>query len=156
MDIMGPLPPARGGAKFIIVAVDYFTKWIEAKPLVRITGKEAVIPAEIGILTYRTLMIREGYNEEVMRLNLDLLHERREMTAIPEARRNKASMVEGQGKLGPKWEGPYKVMEAYENGFYKLQTLEDKEAKVKETSLVKALKDVTYPIGQKPNEQAHA
>ncbi|GKE79813.1 reverse transcriptase domain-containing protein [Tanacetum coccineum] len=36
-------------------------------------GSEAVIPAEIGILTYRTLMIQEDYNEEEMRLNLDLL-----------------------------------------------------------------------------------
>ncbi|GJR22198.1 reverse transcriptase domain-containing protein [Tanacetum coccineum] len=157
MDILGPLPPARGGAKSVIIAVSYFTKWIEAKPLVRITGKEvirlvmdniicrfrlpqiivtdngahlvndpfkswcerfeihqmntamahpqvngltsikqsngetpfsltydieAVIPAEIGIPTYRTLMIREGYNEEEMRLNLDLLQERRETAAI--------------------------------------------------------------------------
>ncbi|GJY91015.1 reverse transcriptase domain-containing protein [Tanacetum coccineum] len=38
-----------------------------------------------------------------------------------------ASRVEDQGKLGPKWEGPYRVIEAYENGSYKLQTLEDKE-----------------------------
>ncbi|GJS24960.1 reverse transcriptase domain-containing protein [Tanacetum coccineum] len=37
-----PLPPARGGAKFVIVAIDYFTKWIEAKPLVKITGKEVI------------------------------------------------------------------------------------------------------------------
>ncbi|GJS68119.1 reverse transcriptase domain-containing protein [Tanacetum coccineum] len=49
-------------------------------------GSEAVIPAEIGIPTYRTLMIREGYNEEVIRLNLDLLQERRETTAVREAR----------------------------------------------------------------------
>ncbi|GJV93020.1 hypothetical protein Tco_1540833 [Tanacetum coccineum] len=42
-------------------------------------------------------------------------------------RRNEASRVEDQGKLGPKWEGPYRVTEAYENGSYKLQTLEDKE-----------------------------
>ncbi|GJZ24386.1 reverse transcriptase domain-containing protein [Tanacetum coccineum] len=42
-------------------------------------------------------------------------------------RRNEASRVEDQGKLRPKWEGPYKVVEAYENGSYKLQTLEDKE-----------------------------
>ncbi|GJU57914.1 reverse transcriptase domain-containing protein [Tanacetum coccineum] len=42
MDILGPLPPARGGAKFMIVAIDYFTKWIEAKPLVKITGKEVI------------------------------------------------------------------------------------------------------------------
>ncbi|GJX62380.1 hypothetical protein Tco_0295280 [Tanacetum coccineum] len=40
---------------------------------------------------------------------------------------NEASRVEDQGKLGPKWEGPYRVVEAYENGSYKLQTLEDKE-----------------------------
>ncbi|GJV05185.1 retrovirus-related pol polyprotein from transposon TNT 1-94 [Tanacetum coccineum] len=42
-------------------------------------------------------------------------------------RRNEASRVEDQGKLGPKWEGPYRVIEAYENGSYKLQTLEDKK-----------------------------
>ncbi|GKA10453.1 reverse transcriptase domain-containing protein [Tanacetum coccineum] len=149
MDILGPLSPAKGGAKFVIVAIDYYTKWIEAKLLVKITGKrvahsqanslveranrslmegiktrlgrekagwvdelpnvlwahrtsikqsngetpfsltygsEAVIPAEIGIPTYRTLMIREDYNEEEMRLNLDLLQERREATAIREAK----------------------------------------------------------------------
>nr|GEV69598.1 reverse transcriptase domain-containing protein [Tanacetum cinerariifolium] len=182
MDILGPLPPARGGAKFVIMAIEYFTKWIEAKPLVKITGKEvnglvkrenrslmkgiktrlgrekarwvdelpnvlwahrtsikqsneetpfrlkygskAVIPIEIGIPTYRTLMIRESYNKEEMRLNLDLLQEKREAAAIREAkymkkmeqyynrrvfpvgfrpgefvfRRNKASRVEDQGK----------------------------------------------------------
>ncbi|GJS90049.1 reverse transcriptase domain-containing protein [Tanacetum coccineum] len=262
MDILGPLTPARGGAKFVIVAIDYFTKWIEAKPLVKITGKEvirfvmdniicrfglpriivtdngaqlvnepfkgwctrfkiqqmntsvahpqanglveranrslmegiktrlgreragwvdelpnvlwahrtsikqsngetpfsltygseAVIPAEIGIPSYRTLMIREEYNEEEQRLNLDLLQERREAAAVREAkyktkmeqyynkrvrpagfrpgefvyRRNEASRMEDEGKLGPNWEGPYRVTEAFENGSYKLQTMEDK------------------------------
>ncbi|GJY80481.1 reverse transcriptase domain-containing protein [Tanacetum coccineum] len=91
-------------------------------------GSEAVIPAEIGMPSYRTLMIREEFNEEEQRLNLDLLQERREATAIREARykskmeqyynkkvrpagfrpgefvyrRNEASRVEDQGKLGPK------------------------------------------------------
>ncbi|GKG16189.1 reverse transcriptase domain-containing protein, partial [Tanacetum coccineum] len=32
MDILGPLTPARGGAKFVIVAIDYYTKWIEETP----------------------------------------------------------------------------------------------------------------------------
>ncbi|GKE94121.1 hypothetical protein Tco_1578976, partial [Tanacetum coccineum] len=38
--------------------------------------------------------------------------------------RNKSSRVEDQGKLGTKWEGPYRVREAYHNGSYKLRTME--------------------------------
>ncbi|GJX46025.1 reverse transcriptase domain-containing protein [Tanacetum coccineum] len=30
---------APGGTRFLVVAIDYFTKWVEAKPLVSITGK---------------------------------------------------------------------------------------------------------------------
>ncbi|GJT38766.1 reverse transcriptase domain-containing protein [Tanacetum coccineum] len=264
MDVLGPLPEAPGKVKYVIVAIDYFTKWIEAKPLARTTGKEvkkfvwdnivcrfglpkiittdngtnfvndpfkgwcerlniiqintavahpqanglveranrslmegiktrlgrerkgwvdelpnvlwahrtslktsngetpysltfgseAVIPAEVGMPTHRTMMIKDGKdNEEEIRLNLDLLTERREAAAIREARyktkveqyynkrvrpmafkvgeyvyrRNEASRVEDLGKLGPKWEGPYLVIEAYDNGSYKLQTMEGRE-----------------------------
>ncbi|GJV41997.1 reverse transcriptase domain-containing protein [Tanacetum coccineum] len=226
MDILGPLPQASGKLKFVIVAIDYFTKWIEAKPLVRITGKdvkkfvwenivcrfglprvivtdngtqfinnpfkgwnqghvmkrkgimgrratqrtslkqsnsetpfsltygsEAVIPSEIGMPIHRTMMIREDENEDELHLNMDLLQERREAATIREAkyktkivqyynqkvrpmsfkpdeyvfRRNEASRVEDQGKLGPKWEGPYRVTEAYQNGSYKSQTMGGKE-----------------------------
>ncbi|GJY50763.1 reverse transcriptase domain-containing protein [Tanacetum coccineum] len=38
-DIVGPLLIAPGGARFLVVAIDYFTKWVETKPLVSITGK---------------------------------------------------------------------------------------------------------------------
>nr|GEU81939.1 reverse transcriptase domain-containing protein [Tanacetum cinerariifolium] len=88
-----------------------------------------------------------------MRLNLDLARERMETTVIQEAkykkkvewyynkrdplvsfkvgdfvyRENTASRVEIQGKLGPNWEGPYRVTEAYENGSYKLATMNDRE-----------------------------
>ncbi|GKF36134.1 reverse transcriptase domain-containing protein [Tanacetum coccineum] len=31
MDILGPLTLARGGAKFVIVAIDYFTKWVDCR-----------------------------------------------------------------------------------------------------------------------------
>jgi hypothetical protein len=31
MDIVGPLPTAQGNFKFAVVAVEYFTKWIEAR-----------------------------------------------------------------------------------------------------------------------------
>ncbi|RDY09050.1 Retrovirus-related Pol polyprotein, partial [Mucuna pruriens] len=33
MDILGPFPPTPGQIKFLIVAVDYFTKWVEAEPV---------------------------------------------------------------------------------------------------------------------------
>ncbi|GAU29247.1 hypothetical protein TSUD_391950 [Trifolium subterraneum] len=36
MDILGPFPTAARQVKYLIVAVDYFTKWIEAEPLVKI------------------------------------------------------------------------------------------------------------------------
>ena len=37
LDILGPLPIGKGQCKFIIVAVDYFTKWVEVEPLATIT-----------------------------------------------------------------------------------------------------------------------
>ena len=37
LDILGPLPIRRGQCKFIILAMDYVTKWAEAKPLATIT-----------------------------------------------------------------------------------------------------------------------
>ncbi|GKA40300.1 reverse transcriptase domain-containing protein [Tanacetum coccineum] len=116
-------------------------------------GSEAVIPAEIGMPTYRTIHFNEAQNEEEMRLTLDLSQRRREMAAIREAkyknkvehyynkrvqpmsfkvgdfvyRKNEASRVENQGKLGPNWEGPYRVTEACGNGSYKLATMDDQE-----------------------------
>jgi transposase InsO family protein len=35
---LGPLPPAQGNLKYVVVAVEYFSKWIEAKPLATITS----------------------------------------------------------------------------------------------------------------------
>ncbi|GJV61512.1 hypothetical protein Tco_1467612 [Tanacetum coccineum] len=37
-------------------------------------------------------------------------------------RSNDASHAVGEGKLGPKWEGPYEVTEALGDGAYKLRT----------------------------------
>jgi hypothetical protein len=38
MDLVGPLPTAQGSCKFAAMAVDYFTKWVEAKALANITA----------------------------------------------------------------------------------------------------------------------
>ncbi|GKF00321.1 hypothetical protein Tco_0023671, partial [Tanacetum coccineum] len=77
----------------------------------------------------------------------DILEERREKAAVREAkskakmekyynakvrstafrlgdfvyRNNKASHTKESEKLGPKWEGPYKVVEALRKGAYKLR-----------------------------------
>jgi hypothetical protein len=38
IDIVGKLTPAYGNYTFTIVAVEYFTNWVEAKPLTNITS----------------------------------------------------------------------------------------------------------------------
>ncbi|GKA37833.1 reverse transcriptase domain-containing protein [Tanacetum coccineum] len=40
IDIAEPFPEGPGKVKFLIVAIDYFTKWIEAKPVATITGNQ--------------------------------------------------------------------------------------------------------------------
>ena len=39
LDIMGPFPVAVRQLKFLIVGIDYFTKWVEAEALATITEK---------------------------------------------------------------------------------------------------------------------
>ncbi|KAJ0623035.1 putative nucleotidyltransferase, Ribonuclease H [Helianthus annuus] len=262
IDIIGPFPEGPGGVKYVVVAIDYFTKWIEARPLAKITGEqmrrivldniicrygvpkelvsdnrvqfagrpfkpwceqmriqqvftsvthsqsnglveranqsiikrmkgrlgrkqkgwleelpfvlwayrttpkscngetpfsltygtEAVIPAEIGSPTAR-MKLRDEQNEQDLRMNINLLEERREIAAVKEAqykkllesyynarmkklnlipgdlvlRANEASLQENTGKLGPSWEGPYRVTWANGKGTCKLETLEGKE-----------------------------
>ncbi|XP_071713609.1 uncharacterized protein [Rutidosis leptorrhynchoides] len=109
-------------------------------------GTEAVLPAEIQVLTKRTA--NNENNEENLRVNLDLLEERREAAVIREAsykrmiegyynkrvkpstfkvgeyvlRLNSASKVEYEEKLGPNWEGPYVIAQVLGKGSYKLET----------------------------------
>nr|GFC84669.1 reverse transcriptase domain-containing protein [Tanacetum cinerariifolium] len=105
-DIAGPFPEGPGKAKLIIVAIDYFTKWIEAKPVATIMGAqssnretpfsltcrtEVVIPVEIGMPTWRTTEVDMIKNDEALEINLDLLKEKKEQAAIQEAK-SKAMM----------------------------------------------------------------
>ncbi|GJS43615.1 reverse transcriptase domain-containing protein [Tanacetum coccineum] len=225
IDISGPFPEAQGKVKFLIVAIDYFTKWINAKPVVTITdnqvkkfvwdnivcrfglpgeiisdnGKkfrdnpfkdwceklnirqrfasveevphalwahrtmvktsngdtpfsltydtESVIPVKIGMPSLRCVEVNQAEIDEGILLNLDILEERREKAAVREAkskarmekyynakvrsisfrpgdfvyRSNEASHAKESGKLGLKWEGLYKVIEALGKGAYKLR-----------------------------------
>ncbi|CAL2239171.1 unnamed protein product [Prunus armeniaca] len=38
LDLIGPMPEGKGQVKYAVVAVDYFTKWVEAKELATITA----------------------------------------------------------------------------------------------------------------------
>ncbi|KAL0416594.1 UNVERIFIED_CONTAM: hypothetical protein Slati_3491300 [Sesamum latifolium] len=42
MDIVGKLPRATGQREYLIVAVDYFSKWVEAEPLAKISENEVI------------------------------------------------------------------------------------------------------------------
>ncbi|GKA01068.1 reverse transcriptase domain-containing protein [Tanacetum coccineum] len=227
IDIAGPFPEGPGKVKFLIVAIDYFTKWIEAKAVATITGNqvkkfvwdnivcrfglpgeiisdngkqfrdnpfkdwceklcirqcfasvkhpqanglveranrslgegikarlderskdwieelphvlwahrtmikssngetpfsltygtEAVIPAEIGMPTLRTTEMDPTKNNKALGINLDLIEERRD---------NEASHAKGEGKLGPKWEGPHEVKESLGKRSLQTQRLQRK------------------------------
>nr|GEX90746.1 hypothetical protein [Tanacetum cinerariifolium] len=162
IDIAGPFSEGLGKVKFLIVAMDYFTKWIKARPVATITGAqsssretpfsltygaEAVIPAEIGMPTLGIMKVDMVKNNEALGTSLDLLEEKREQASIQEARskakieryynakvqstsfrpgdfvyqNNEASHAEDEGKLGPKWEGPYEVTKALDKGVYRLR-----------------------------------
>ena len=51
---MGPLPPGKKHVKFLVVANDYFMKWVEAEPLTVITK------AKIQHLMWKNLVCRFG------------------------------------------------------------------------------------------------
>ncbi|GJR11971.1 reverse transcriptase domain-containing protein [Tanacetum coccineum] len=111
-------------------------------------GTEVVIPAKIGMPTYRTTAVDAVHNDEELRLNLDLLEERHERATIREAKTklktekydnarvrgvtfrpgdfvycsNDASHTVGGGKLDSKWEGPYEVKKALGDGAFKLRS----------------------------------
>ena len=57
IDILGPLPPSKKQVKFLIIAIDYFTKWVEAKPLAVITK------AKIQHFLWKTSSIGSGFHE---------------------------------------------------------------------------------------------
>nr|GEW86036.1 reverse transcriptase domain-containing protein [Tanacetum cinerariifolium] len=148
-------------------ARDMILQWTRRKRKPELRGKESrpawvretriglknfpmssVIPVEIGMPTYRTTAMEVIHNDEELRLNLDLLKERRERLAICKAkaklkmtkyynarvrgvifrpgdfvyRSNDAIHAVDGGKLGSKWEGPYKITEALGDGAYKIRS----------------------------------
>ncbi|XP_015961230.1 uncharacterized protein LOC107485227 [Arachis duranensis] len=42
LDILGPFSTAPGQVKFLVVGIDYFSKWVEAQPLARMTSQQMI------------------------------------------------------------------------------------------------------------------
>ena len=114
-------------------------------------GTEAVAPIEIGLKSPRIELASVEQNEEALRLNLDLLDQKREQvlqrtedyqrktTRYYDQKVKSRSYKPGDlvlkkllsarknpahGKLGPNWEGPYIVSRVVRPGNYELQTEE--------------------------------
>ncbi len=111
-------------------------------------GSEAVVPVEIGLTTFRTSTSDNKQNEKQICLNLDLIDKVREMTetrmkryqenmachynakvkprqfSIGDLVLRKVTLATKdpiQGKLGPNWERPYKVVKIRRQGTYHLE-----------------------------------
>ncbi|GJY85940.1 reverse transcriptase domain-containing protein [Tanacetum coccineum] len=120
IDIAGPFPEGPGKVKFLIVAIDYFTKWIETKPVAAITGAQIKKFARDNIVCRQQsrkqkakLKWKKYYNARVRNISFkpgDLVY-----------RNNEASHAEDGGKLGAKWEGPYEFTKALGKGANKLR-----------------------------------
>ena len=114
-------------------------------------GSEAVIPAEVLVANHRVMKYQDEENKEQLRLNLDLIDEVR-MDAEQRTARYKSLMARKydamvkprrfnigdlvlkrvslatrnptHGKLGPNWEGPYRVINFKRQGSYYLEALD--------------------------------
>ncbi|XP_073133797.1 uncharacterized protein [Henckelia pumila] len=108
-------------------------------------GAEAVAPAKIGEQSWQVKQYTSSGNDQALRISLDLVDELRD-EASTRAKRyracitkayndrvkprsfqlvdlvlRKSDILKSVGKLDPKWEGPYKVIEIVKMGTYRLQ-----------------------------------
>ena len=115
-----------------------------------------MVPIEIGVGTHRTEYFAEEKNDEQICLNLDLLEEKREGASQRVAqcqqrvmryynknvrvrqfragdwvlrKVNQNTRNPNHGALGPKWEGPYRVVRATGPGAYKLAYLDGRDVR---------------------------
>ena len=71
MDIIGPITPkSSNGHRFILVAIDYFTKWVEAESYARVT-KEVVTRFVKNILVCRFGLLESIISDNARNLNFD-------------------------------------------------------------------------------------
>ena len=113
-------------------------------------GSKAVIPLEIGFPTLRTSLFTPNSNDNLLERSLDLIEERRENAMVqlsyyqqklkqrydsrlrPLAPRDLVlrkvvgtTKNPARGKLGPNWEGPYRITSVAGIGAYFLEDLDE-------------------------------
>ena len=114
-------------------------------------GSDAVIPAEVGLTSYKVAHYKEEENEKQLCLSFDLIDKVR-MDAEQVVARYKNLMTKyhdalvkprhfnsgdlvlrkvslatkdpAYGKLGPNWEGPYRFINSKRRGLYYLEALD--------------------------------
>ena len=116
-------------------------------------GAEAIIPLEANFPTLRTSSFTPSSNDELLGESLDLVEERREKATIHLAyyhqklkrgydanvklrplatgdlvlrRAVRAAKDPSWGKLGPNWEGPFRITSVAGIGAYYLEDLDEK------------------------------
>ncbi|GFY95690.1 hypothetical protein Acr_10g0010750 [Actinidia rufa] len=95
-------------------------------PFSMVYGTESVISVEIGILSFRTSNFNKENNKAKLRLNFDLLDEKREPFLPGDLILRKvtlSTMKPNAGKLGFTWEGPFKVVKVSRLGTYWLEDM---------------------------------
>ena len=107
-------------------------------------GAKAIIPLEIGFLTLRTSSFSLSSNNELLEKSLNLIKEKRE-SAMVQLAYYQHKLKQGYdanvklrplevlgtaknptwGKLGPNWEGPYRIISVVGIGAYFLEDLDE-------------------------------
>jgi len=92
VDILGALPQFAGWKRFIIVAIDYFSKWVEAEPLATVTSQQCVC------FIWQNIVSRFGVPIQLVTDNGKQFEgEFQNILAIVDARSVRASVAHPQG-----------------------------------------------------------
>ncbi|XP_075098071.1 uncharacterized protein LOC142175383 [Nicotiana tabacum] len=131
MDVIGPIEPkASNGHIFILVAIDYFTKWVKTIILKAVTKKAvvdfvhsniicriAVIPAEVEIPSLRIIVEAGIEDTEWVKSRLE------QLSLIDEKR---LAAEKPKRKFAPNWQGPYLIKKVVSKGALHLADIEGK------------------------------
>uniref|UniRef100_A0A2N9GRD8 RNA-directed DNA polymerase n=1 Tax=Fagus sylvatica TaxID=28930 RepID=A0A2N9GRD8_FAGSY len=136
LDLIGPINPASGGYIWILVATEYFSKWVEAIPLRKATGAAVTNFIREHIIT--RVADLEGLEEARELAQARSLRYHQKLADAYEKTLQTRIFAKGQmvlktvdhvrrglpspSKFAPNWEGPYLIREAYDSGYYKLST----------------------------------